>query len=280
MGIVMTSFSLATVAGVPVGLFLANHFGWHIPFFMLTGTSSIVLCIGYFVLPPINGHIGRHSGVRPVRALLDLVTRRNHIDAFLLMAAMMIAGFSVIPYLSPYMVSNVGLTEQDLPLIYFFGGGATIFTSRFIGRLSDRYGKKRVFMIIAAGSIIPIIAVTSLPAVPLWAALFVTTIFMILTSGRMVPAMALVTSSVAQERRGSFMSINSSIQQISSGAASYVAGLILGSSASGALVHFEIVGIFAALTSVLCIYLSTRIRAASVQLKGTGSAPEISFESM
>src|SRR5450759_2249595 len=135
MGTVMTSFSRATVAGVPVGLFLANTFGWHIPFFMLTVSSSIVLTIGYFVLPQIRGHLVHRTDASPLRLLVELVKDRNHLNAFAFISSVVIAGFSVIPYLSPYLVSNVGLPEHDLSLIHFFGGGATIFTSRFIGRL-------------------------------------------------------------------------------------------------------------------------------------------------
>jgi predicted MFS family arabinose efflux permease len=274
MGVVMTSFSLATVAGVPVGLFLANHFGWHVPFYMLTVTSSLVLSIGAGVLSPIRGHMSRQREGSPFQLLLELFKQRSHINAFVFMSAMMFAGFSVIPYISPFMVSNVGLTEQDLPFIYFFGGGATIFTSRFIGKLADRYGKQRVFTWLAAGSIIPILVLTNLPVLPLWAALIVTTTFMILTSGRGVPAMAMITSTVEPRRRGSFMSINSSIQQLSSGIASMTAGLILGKTASGALTNFGLVGLIAAATSVLCIVLSKQLRGVE------GGAQPVAYESV
>ena len=274
MGVVMTSFSLASVAGVPVGLYLANHFGWHIPFYMLTVTSSLVLIVGYFILPPIRGHLARGIDRSPARSLIRLLTRKSHIDAFLFMCAMMVAGFSVIPFISPYMVSNVGLTEQDLPYIFFFGGGATMFTSRYIGRMADRYGKQRVFGWLAAGSIVPIVVLTNLPPVPLWTALVVTTLFMILTSGRMVPAMALVTSTVEPRERGSFMSINSSIQQLSAGVASFAAGLMLGKSPTGTLTNYGLIGVIAAIASILCILLSKRIRSVEGS-PDTGTKPSL-----
>ncbi len=278
MGTVMTSFSLATVAGVPLGLFLANDFGWHIPFFLLSGTSLAVLVVGFYAMPAIRGHMiegGHHS---PFRSLFEVVSHRNHINAFIFVSAVVVAGFSVIPYLSPYLVSNVGLTEHDLPYIYIFGGGATVFTSRFFGRLSDRYGKPKAFAWIAGFSVIPIVMITNLPHVPLWVALVVTTVFTILVSGRWVPAMAMVTASVEPRRRGSFMSVTSSIQQISSGIASFGAGLIIGKSPSGSLTHFEIVGAIAVATSFLCIFLSKRIR--TVGASGSHDQPEPAFETM
>ena len=276
MGTVMTSFSLATVAGVPVGLFLANNFGWHIPFFMLAGTSSIVLVVGYFSLPSVRGHIVHGPTTSPFRSLFELLREPSHINAFVLVSAIVVAGFSVIPYLSPFLVANVGLTESDLPYIYLLGGGATIFTSRFFGKLSDRWGNQKAFGWIIGCSIVPIIAITNLPRLPLWIVLTVTTVFMILTSGRWVPAMAMVTSSVTPEKRGSFMSVNSSIQQISSGIAAYGGGLILGKSPTGELTNFGIVGIIAVATSLLCIILSKRMRSVG---QGSGSsARDVSFE--
>ncbi len=44
---------------------------------------------------------------------------------------------------------------------------------------------------------------------------------MVLISGRFVPAAALVTSSVVSRYRGSFMSLIASVQQLSSGLASF-----------------------------------------------------------
>lgn len=280
MGTVMTSFSLATVAGVPVGLFLANSFGWHIPFFMLTASSLIVLVIGYFTLPQIRGHLIHKTDVSPLRLLIGLIKDRNHLSAFLFISAVVFAGFAVIPYLSPYLVSNVGLTEHDLPYIYFFGGGATIFTSRFIGKLSDKYGKQKVFTWIAGGSMIPILLVTNLPRIPVWLALIVTTFFMVLVSGRGIPAMALLTASVEPKQRGSFMSVNFSVQQVSAGLASFGAGLILGKSETGALTHFGIVGAIAIATSVVCIFLSKRIRNVDPTSARSPSDHEVSFESV
>ncbi len=278
IGTIMSSFSLATVAGVPVGLFLANSYGWHIPFFMLAGTSSIVLVVGYFVLPTLRGHLAHRVDVSPVRELLKLLTHRGNINSFIFMSAMMFAGFSVIPYISPYLVSNSGMPEKDLPYVYLLGGAATMFTARFFGKLTDKFGKQKTFLWIATLSMIPIITVTNLPPIPLWVILLVTTIFMILVSGRMVPAMAMVTASVEPKQRGSFMSVTSSIQQFSSGIASFGAGMILGKSADGTIIHYEIVGGLAAITTIVCIFLSRRIR--NAETAAHISSPEISLEPM
>ena len=114
--------------------------------------------------------------------------------ALALMTTLMMAGFFVIPFISPYIVANVGVREQDLPWIYFFGGLATVFTSRLTGRLADRYGKRQVFIIAGLLSVAPTLALTNLPRVPLAVVICVTTLFMVLGNGRWVCALALVTA--------------------------------------------------------------------------------------
>ena len=90
--------------------------------------------------------------------------------------------------------------------------------------------------------------------------------------------MAIVTSGVTPQQRGGFMSVNASIQQVTSGIASFGAGLILGKSGSGELTHFGIVGAIAVVTSITSIYLSKKIR--TVEGNDSGSAQELSFESI
>ena len=272
MGVIMSSFSVASVAGVPFGLFLANHYGWHMPFFFLGGMSFMVLLVGLKALPPMRNHLVNKVYEHPVVAMKYMLTHRNHLRAFLFMMAMMVAGFSIIPYISPYLVSNVGLPETDLPLVYFFGGGFTIFTARIIGRLSDRFGKARLFTIVASLSIIPILLLTNLPPASLTTIIIVTTVYTVFTSGRMVPSMALITGSVEPQRRGSFMSINSSIQQLSAGVASYGGGLIIGKSSTGTLTGYGTVGIVASVFTVLCIGLAWRIRTVEPPVSHPASA--------
>ncbi|PKA12149.1 MFS transporter, partial [Leptospira meyeri] len=181
---------------------------------------------------------------------------------FVFMIFLMFGGFTVIPFLSPFLVSNVGLAIDELPYIYFFGGLFTFFTSRFIGKLSDRYGKLTVYQIISIIAVIPIVAVVTLTKTSLPIVLTLTTIFMILVSGRMVPAFAMITSAVEPRIRGSFMSVNSAIQQISSGAASYVAGLILVQSSDNQLINYELVGMISVFSLLFSVYLAKKIKIA------------------
>lgn len=263
-GVVMSSFSVASVIGIPIGLSLANKFGWHFPFLSLAIAGFLILPIGYKVLPSIRYHLDSeiHPKQSQLKSLKQVITKKDHLAPFLFMVFLMFGGFTIIPFLSPFLVSNVGLAIGDLPYIYFFGGLFTFFTSRFIGKLSDRYGKLTVYQIISIVAVIPIVVVVTLTKTSLPVVLTVTTIFMILVSGRMVPAFAMITSAVEPRIRGSFMSVNSAIQQISSGAASYIAGLILVQTPDNQLVNYELVGMIAVFSLLFSIYLAKKIKIA------------------
>lgn len=262
MGVISSAFSLAAIAGVPIGLFLANHFGWRAPFGFLTVASVLLWIASSRLLPRLDRHLQARRASSIKSQLQAVFANRNHLNAFALTATLMFAGFSVIPFISPYTVANVGLAETDLPYLYFAGGLATLFTSRWIGRLSDRHGKKRVFRVIAAISIVPLIITTNLPPVPVVVAIGSSVIFMVFVSGRFVPVMALVTASAEPRLRGSFLAFNSSIQQLFAGLAAYSAGLIMGRAADGRITYYWVVGLVAVTATVACIWLAGRVRSA------------------
>jgi predicted MFS family arabinose efflux permease len=254
MGIVMSSFSAASILGVPLGLFLATHFNWHVPFFILAGICAGTLLPISRVLPSMKAHMEHAEGTHPARKILNVFMHRDHQMAFILMALITFGGFTIFPYLSNYMVGNVGMTEAELPLIYLAGGSCTIFSLNLIGKWSDKIGKLKAFRIMCAIAILPILLLTNLPRVPLVAAIATSTFFMICISGRMVPGMALITGSIEARYRGGFMSINSSIQQLSSGIAAYVSGQVIGQAANGEMTNFPLVGVFSVLCMLLSIY--------------------------
>src|SRR4029079_9316797 len=111
-----------------------------------------------------DSHI-RQVHAHPLRSLVTTFSHANHLNAFALIIVLMIAGFSVFPYISPYFVSNLGMTEQQLPLIFIVGGGLTLVASPVIGRLADRFGKLRVYRIITPFSALWFLLITHLPPV-------------------------------------------------------------------------------------------------------------------
>ena len=258
LGTVMAAFSVSTVAGVPLGLFLANHIpslGWRAPFFFIALISSLILYLGYRNIPKIAGHLDHvHEGSR-LSKVLKILIAPQHVKAFIFMALIMITGFSVIPYIALYFTSNVGISNSYISLIYLCGGVATLMSSRFIGHMSDKYGKVTVFRVLAIVSLVPLLVTTNLPVTPLWIVLINSTAFFILVSGRMIPAMAMVSQVVENKIRGTFMSLVGSVQMLSSGIASVLAGWIVTIGPDGMMQHYNLVGYGAAICGLLTFWL-------------------------
>ncbi len=259
-GKIMSAFSIASVLGVPIGLQLANMFSWHAPFLFLVGIALIVLALSYMYIPTLTMHLVDQKVGSDLQEVIKVFKVENHLWAFLLITILMFGSFSVIPFISPVMVYNAGLAEKDLTYIYLIGGAFTFFSARLVGKLSDRYGKPRMFMIMAILSAIPLAFLTHIPKVSFGVAIATTTLFMVLTSGRFIPAMALITATSSTQMRGRFMSINSCIQQLASGVASFFAGMIIQSGPNKEILHYDIVGYVGLLAIVCSLFIIKKIK--------------------
>ncbi|MFO1325103.1 MAG: MFS transporter [Burkholderiales bacterium] len=258
--VVSAAFSLAAVLGVPLGLWFATRYSWRAPFLVLAGVSVVAWYVAWRVVPSLTAH--RADGVRrrPLAQMKAVFGVANHLRAFAFMIALMTSVFLVIPFIAAYNVANVGVAEAELPYIYFAGGLATLFTAPLIGWLADRYGKKRLFTILAFVSVGPLVLITHLPPLPLLYAVAASVAFFVFVPGRFGPAMALVTGSVAPRLRGSFLSFNGSVQQLGAGAASFAAGLLVARGADGTLAGFDRAGWCAVAATLAAVAIASRIR--------------------
>jgi DHA1 family inner membrane transport protein len=260
-GSLMSGFALASVAGVPLGLVLGTNYGWHVPFYALVLGGVPILILTPMAMPPLDDHIHKVHA-HPVRSLIETFSFANHLNAFALTVALMIGSFTVFPYVSAYFVSNVGMTEQQLPVIYVVGGGLTLFAAPLIGKLTDQVGKLYIYRIIAPMSALLLLTITHLPRVPVAIAVTVFGSLMVCNVGRMIAAMAMITGSVGPHRRGGFMSANSSIQHIASGVGAYLGGIIITQTPDGQIEHFGTVGWIAATATMSTLWLAGRVRSA------------------
>jgi predicted MFS family arabinose efflux permease len=75
----------------------------------------------------------------------ETVAEPNHRRAFVFSVLIMFAGFTIIPYITIFMQTNVGMHPEQIPLIYLCGGVATLVSARWFGRLADSLGKFETF---------------------------------------------------------------------------------------------------------------------------------------
>lgn len=269
IGFVMAAFSVASVFGVPFGLYLSNLFNWQAPFLFLGGIGIVLTLLIILIVPSLTSHLeGDQQHNTPKKMLTAVFTNRNPLLGLLFTSVLMFGHFTVIPFIAPYMVGNVGFTEDQLFYIYLVGGGLTIFTSPWVGKMADKHGRLEIFTVFGVLVMIPILVVTHLTPVPLWIALCITGVFFILANGRIVPSTTMVTSVIRPENRGSFLSIRSSIQQISSGLAALIAGFIISEKpstitpGSKALINYEYVGYVAIVFSIIVLFIARKLKVA------------------
>ena len=260
MGIVMGALSLASIFGVPFSLQLADVFSWHAPFVFLGLVGAMVTALVAIMLPSMKDHLTKHAPHSRLDSIANILRSPNQRIALFFMSCLMLGQFSIIPFLSPSLVSNAGMRQGQLSLVYLFGGACSMIASPLAGRLADRYGKHMVFTVGALASTIPIFLITHMHQTPIWIILAVCCLFFVSLSSRMVPAMAMISSTTSPEYRGSFLSVSSAVQQLSSAAAAYAAGLIVSRGANGELMQYEIVGYVAIGCSLLAIAAASRLR--------------------
>lgn len=260
MSVVMTAFSFASVVGVPGGLYLAEKMDWHTPFYAVGFLGLLVWVLAWRLVPSISEHLRGGSHTHPLDLLKGVVADKNQSAALLFSIVMMLGHFSTIPYITPYLVGNVGYAQSDIYLVYLVGGALTIFSAPVVGRLADRFGKQKVFATFLLLSLVPIWLITNLWRVEGYVVLLITSFFFVATNGRMIPSQALVSSVVTPRQRGGFMAINSSVQLLAQAAATSIGGALIAKSDSGVLTGYHQVGYFAIAFLLLSLFFARRIR--------------------
>lgn len=260
MGYLMAAFSVASVAGVPLGLFLATLINWRAPFLLIVALGLLILPLTYRHLPPMRGHLRQRQAGAALAGFRIIFSSRPALFGLLLSASLMLGHFLIIPFITPYMQFNVGFTESQIPLIYVVGGAATLFSAPLAGRLADRFGKFRVFLLCTLASLPAVWAITHLPVTPFYFVLFLTAAWFVVANGRSVASQAIISNVVESRYRGAFMSINSSLQQLFIGSASVIAGYVVTISEDGKIRHYGWAGWLSIAIIACCILLALPLR--------------------
>lgn len=267
MGYLMSAFSVASVAGIPLSLYVANIFSWHAPFFLVAGIGVVLIPLSLKFIPPMRAHIDKNEMKKPAGAFLVIFSRRSTLIALSLTAFMVFGHFVIVPFINPFMEFNVGFTKNQIPLIYVVGGTATLFSAPFFGKLADRKGKLAIFIFCSVATLPFVYFITNMPAIAFYWVLLITGAWFVVANGRMIAAQSMISNVVESQYRGSFMSFNASIQQLFVGTASYMAGLIVTNHpVTKKIDHYEWVGYLSIVLLAFCIYLAKLLKKVSTDL--------------
>ena len=274
MGFIQTAFAGSQILGLPAGLFLSNHWGWHSSFLMIVAASLIVGVVIVLKLKPIDAHLKIQAETTAVKHLITTISTPRYLFAFAVTALLSLGGFMLMPFGSNFTVHNLGIDIGKLPLIYLISGICSMLIGPLVGRASDRFGILPTFTFGSIVGIIMAIVYTNLGITPLWLVILVNALMFVGIFSRMIPSQALMTAIPAPASRGSFMSVSASMQQIAGGFGSIVAGMIVVRLDDGKLQNFNILGYVMSATAVVALIMMYYIN------KIVGSRPKDSGAAM
>lgn len=260
MGFVQMGFGASQVLGIPFSLYLANHWGWRVPFLFVVVLAAVVLVAIFVWLQPVTSHLAVQQEHSAFRHLLRAFSKKNYRIGFLATALLSIGGFMMMPFGSAFAVNNLKISPQQLPFLFMVSGCASLVIMPLVGRLADKVDKFTLFAAASVWMMVVVVWYTHLAASPLWFVMIFNVLMMMGILSRMVPAGALTSAIPDMPDRGAFMSINSSLQQISGGAAAAFAGhIIVQPDKTSPLQHYDTVGFIMVTISAVSLLLMYRV---------------------
>ena len=227
MGYMQMGFGASQVLGIPISLYIANHWGWQSPFIMIVVLSALIWLGAMIKLQPVAQHLQMKTDKTAITHLWHTLIQKQYRTGFLMTALLSLGGFMMMPWGSAFAVNNLHVSYEQLPVMFMASGIAALIVMPIIGKLSDKIDKVKLFTIAAIAMMVIIVIYTNLKPVPFILVLALNIVMMAAIMSRIVPAMALVSALPKMQDRGAFMSINSSLQQIAGGFAAFVGGLIV-----------------------------------------------------
>ncbi len=264
MGFFQMAFASSQVLGLPIGLALANEWGWNSTFLAIVGICIPILLAIVFLLRPIDSHLSLKRSSSAGVHMARVATDRRYLQVFLATTLLATGGFMLMPFGAAFAVGNLGLTMEQLPFIYFVTGLCSMAAGPLVGKLADRLGAYKVFVVGSLTTIISVLIYTNLGITPVWAVTLLSAVMMSAVGSRMITASALTSAVPDPADRGAFMGINSSVAQVSGGIAAAVAGMIVVERADGFLENYPLLGIVVAaamfITGVQLYFVNRAVR--------------------
>lgn len=268
MGIIQTAFAASQVLGIPAGLFLANHWSWHVCFIAIVVVSIAAIAVIAFAMKPVDAHLKLKQDRNPFHHLVATLAQPRYTLAFAVTTLLATGGYMLMPFSSAFTVNNLGIDIAHLPTIYLVSGLFSIVTGPLVGRASDAFGKYPTFVFGCVMTVIMVLIYTHLGHVSLVTAIVVNVLMFVGIFSRMIPSQALMSAIPDPDQRGSFSALSASLQQLSGGLGSVLAGAIIAQGADGALLHFDRIGYVVVATTIITLVMMYFVQKAVAERAG------------
>jgi predicted MFS family arabinose efflux permease len=262
MGFLQMGFGTSQVLGIPISLYIANHFGWQSPFFLIVGMAFVIWLFIVLKMKPITKHLEvKDKDTNALQHLSHTIQNRNYRVGFLTTALMSLGGFMIMPWGSVYAINNLHVTQEQLPLLFMIAGVATLLMMPLIGKISDKINKFTIFTFASAWMIIVVVIYANLGETSFAIVVILNVLMMMGVMARMVPSVALVSELPKLQDRGAFMSVNSSLQQMAGGIAAAIGGMIVvQKDVHSPIEHYDTLAYVVSFFVILCVIMLYRVQ--------------------
>ena len=234
VGLAGAAFSVAAIAGVPLGLELARIGGWQLPFYSVAVASGLAMLATLLFIP---NHLQTRRNGR-WQGTWTFLARKKTAVAYLIVGITPIASFLFIPNMFTYFQMNLGYPRELIGLLYAIGGTCTLMSMQIAGWNADRFGIARASAVVSLGSVISAIVLFGFD--PLIAPLMVLfPIMMVFNSARSVVAHTGSSLVPVPEERGAHMAFQVTVRHLGTGIGAVMGAWILSTGPTGALEHIE-----------------------------------------
>ena len=234
VGLAGAAFSVAAIAGVPLGLELARIGGWQLPFYSVAVASGLAMLATLLFIP---NHLQTRRNGR-WQGTWTFLARKKTAVAYLIVGITHIASFLFIPNMFTYFQMNLGYPRELIGLLYAIGGTCTLMSMQIAGWNADRFGIARASVVVSLGSVISAIVLFGFD--PLIAPLMVLfPIMMVFNSARSVVAHTGSSLVPVPEERGAHMAFQVTVRHLGTGICAVMGAWILSTGPTGALEHIE-----------------------------------------
>ncbi len=225
-GWVMSGVAFGQIFGIPVGILLADSFGFKIAFLMFGATMILATVLVFVFVPQPDVERDAHPLTisRAIANYRELLSRRVVIAASATYFLMFFSIGLYVIYLPTWLEEHLGVHGPEIASLFLVGGIANVVSGPLAGRVSDTIGRKPLIVWSCIGFSVIMFA-TTIVTVSMWIAYLLFGLAMVMMAMRISPLQSLMTSLVGENRRGALLSLAIAIGQVGIGLGSAIAGI-------------------------------------------------------
>jgi len=226
MGYATTGLSISQMIGIPIGSYLAS-FSWHMPFFIISLLSFILIIIIHFLLPNINPITKKDTtlGIKSIFEIYsNLLKRPRAIKYFIAYFIFQTGNFAAFSFIGFWYAKDFSLQVTSIGTAMIMLGLANTIGSLFGSRVVKHLGEAKSLLY----SIILLISLyVILPFAPTIIYAEIVFFFIFLIGGLLFPVFMTLLQTLSSTARGTVSAISSAAMYSGATIGAILGGLLL-----------------------------------------------------